>query len=94
MLSGLTISGRPGVIAAGDGDVAVSQAERAALERSGIEPATVLHPKAHLGNAFAAAAAVQVGLAAELASRGETRTVLADCFGFGTEQGSFVVEAL
>jgi len=94
MFFSLTISGRPGVIAAGDGDVAVSQAERAALERSGIEPSSIFYPKAHLGNAFAAAAAIQVALAAELASRGETRTVLANCLGFGTEQGSFVVEAV
>ena len=67
MLSGLTISGQPGVIAAGDGDVPVSEAEREALERSGIQPSTLVNPKAHLGNSFAAAAAVQVGLAAELA---------------------------
>ena len=69
MLSGLAIAGRPALVAAGDGDVPVSEAEREALRRAGIEPSTVLHPKAHLGNTFAAAAAVQVGLAAELASR-------------------------
>jgi 3-oxoacyl-(acyl-carrier-protein) synthase len=94
MLSGLQISRRPGMIAAGDGDVPVSDAERAALERSGIEPSLVLRPKAHLGNTFAAAAAVQVGLAAAKASQAGRQTVLANCLGFGTELGCFVLEAV
>jgi hypothetical protein len=94
MLCGLTMVGRPGLVAAGDGDVRVSDAEREALRRSGIEPSTTLHPKAHLGNAFAAAAAVQVGLAAELASRSGSQPCLAHCLGFGAEQGCFVLETV
>jgi 3-oxoacyl-[acyl-carrier-protein] synthase II len=72
--------------------------------------AGLLRPKANLGNLFAAAAAVQVGLAAELAVRGascvvrpnyairntqfaiRTQPVLAICFGYGSEQASFVLE--
>jgi 3-oxoacyl-(acyl-carrier-protein) synthase len=94
MLGCLTIAGRPALVAAGDGDVFVSDAERGALEQSGIEPATEFRPKAHLGNAFAAAAAVQVGLAAELASRSGHENVLVNCLGFGAEQGCFVLEAV
>ena len=94
MLTGLRIAGQPALVAAGDGDVPVSEAEREALGRSGIEPLTLLNPKAHLGNAFAAAAAVQVGLAAELASRAKSQDILANCLGFGSEQGCFVLEAV
>jgi hypothetical protein len=47
----------------------------------------------HLGNLFAAAAVVQLALAAALASRQPGTPVLADCFGPGTEQAAFVVEA-
>jgi 3-oxoacyl-[acyl-carrier-protein] synthase II len=94
MLSGMPISRCPGVISAGDGDVPVSAAEIAALERSGIEPSLVLRPKAHLGNTFAAAAAVQVGLAAAVASQARCPAVLANCLGFGSEQGCFVLEAV
>jgi 3-oxoacyl-[acyl-carrier-protein] synthase II len=93
-LSRLAISGRPALVAAGDGDVFVSDAECEALRQSGIKPATILRPKEHLGNAFAAAAAIQVALAAELASRSEHESVLANCIGFGAEQGCFVLEAL
>jgi hypothetical protein len=61
----------------------------------GLEPCELLRPKLHLGNIFAAAAAVQVGLAAELAGRGESgRPVLADCFGYGSEQASFALEGI
>ena len=55
--------------------------------------AGLLRPKANLGNLFAAAAAVQVGLAAELAGKRERgQPVLAICFGYGSEQASFVLE--
>jgi 3-oxoacyl-[acyl-carrier-protein] synthase II len=94
MLSSLQVSRRPQVVAAGDGDVPVSEAERKAIETAGISPSTILNPKAHLGSAFAAAAAVQVGLGAELASRGGNRDVLANCLGFGSELACFVLEAV
>ena len=65
MLSSLTLTSQPTLVAAGDGDATLlPEAEDEAIRRSGIEPATVLHPKVQLGNTFAAAAAVQVGLAA------------------------------
>ncbi len=94
ILSDLDVARRMGVIAAGDGDADVSRAECTALERSGIDVSTVLHPKVHLGNTFAAAAAVQVGLAAALVARVRDQDMLANCFGFGTEQSCFVLEAV
>jgi 3-oxoacyl-(acyl-carrier-protein) synthase len=94
MLSSSHITQTPRMIAAGDGDVLVSRAEQEALTQSGIEPSRILHPKAHLGNTFAAAAAIQVGLAAAMASQAGCQAVLANCAGFGTELGCFVLEAL
>jgi hypothetical protein len=53
---------------------------------------TTLFPKRHAGNLFAAAAALQVGLGALLAQR-LGRRVLANCFGYGSEQAAFLLEA-
>ena len=94
MLTGLHVARPLGVVAAGDGDVAISGAERAAMERCLIKPLNVLYPKAHLGNTFAAGAAVQVALAAECVTRGRSPDMLANCFGFGTEQSCFLLEAV
>jgi len=63
------------------------------MDLIGLRPAHEVRPKAHLGNLFAAAAAVQVALAAVLAKRAENDgAVLAHCFGYGSEQAAFVLE--
>ena len=83
------------VIAAGDGDVNILESEKKAFNDSGLNPEQILNPKSHIGNLFAAAAAVQVGLAAELARRrNKDQQVMANCFGHGSEQGSFVLETI
>ena len=95
VISRLKINGVPAVVAAGDGDIAISEGEQQAFEEVRLEPCELLRPKLHLGNLFAAAAPVQVGLAAELAGRGESgQPVLANCFGYGSEQASFVLEGI
>lgn len=95
LITALELGPNPTVVAAGDQDVCISESERQAFSTAGLRPQTVLYPKAHLGNLFAASAAAQVGLAAALAARRETaQPVLADCFGFGTEQAAFVLEAV
>lgn len=88
--------GRPAqIVAAGDGDHAISHAEQAALERAGFDRVETVRPKPQLGNLFAASAAVQVALAAELAARGRRQgPVLANCFGFGAEQATFLLEGV
>jgi 3-oxoacyl-[acyl-carrier-protein] synthase II len=92
-ISGLDLSGGPVVVAAGDGDPGMAEAEEQALTQARIIPPRWLRPKQHLGNLFAAAAPVQVGLAAALcAGNTNSRKVLADCFGYGTEQALFVLE--
>ena len=55
----------------------------------------ILRPKTHLGNLFAAAAAVQLGLGASLFARepGLNR-VVARCCGFDSELTTFLLEAL
>jgi len=79
------------MVGSGDGDLVAEQEEAAALAATRISARTILHPKKHIGDLFAAAAPVQVGLAALLAQRG-SRSVLANCFGHGTEQAAFVLE--
>ena len=88
------VSSATAVVRAGDGDGGLDNAELESLRRTGLDRAPAIRPKAHLGNLFAAAAAVQVGLAAAWASgmqRGDT--VLANCFGYGSEQAAFVLES-
>jgi 3-oxoacyl-(acyl-carrier-protein) synthase len=80
------------IISAGDGDVSHREAERAALAAVGLEQNVALRPKSQLGNLFAAAAPIQVVLAALLAAR-DHGPVLANCFGHGTEQAAFLLEA-
>ena len=54
------------VMAAADGDARADACEQRALAELDVPPDMVTRPKKHLGNLFAAAAAVQVGLAAAL----------------------------
>lgn len=93
VLRGMQAS-QPLVVAAGDGDPAFSQAERTAIETVFPDRREQLCPKAHLGNLFAAAAAVQVALAAAWAARQSAGVpILAHCFGAGSEQAAFALEA-
>jgi len=95
VLGGIRCHGRPLVVVADDGDIRLAEAERDASEAAGIVAAGAARPKKCLGNLFAAAAAVQVALAAELTHRlGTQQQVLANCFGHGSEQGSFLLEAV
>jgi 3-oxoacyl-[acyl-carrier-protein] synthase II len=93
VLRGLETTRCAQVVSAGDGDPSYSEAELVSLETAGLGQCSLLHPKSHLGNLFAAAAPVQVALAALLAARHRGAPVLANCFGHGTEQAAFVLEA-
>lgn len=54
----------------------------------------IIRPKESMGDLFAGAAAVQVGLAAEgLRGQKSGRQAIACCFGYGAEQALFVLEA-
>ncbi|HPS55711.1 MAG TPA: beta-ketoacyl synthase N-terminal-like domain-containing protein [Sedimentisphaerales bacterium] len=95
IVSGLEINASLKVIAAGDGDINIQENEEQAFKRSGLKLEQILKPKSHIGNLFAAAAAVQVGLGAELADRSsENQQVMTNCFGHGSEQGSFILETI
>ena len=93
VLRGLNVQGSVQIVMAGDGDPLIADAEHAAIEAADLFPCGTLRPKSQLGNLFAAAAPVQVALAATLAARHPGMPVVADCFGPGTEQAAFVVEA-
>ncbi|MBE0535041.1 MAG: hypothetical protein IH624_05165 [Phycisphaerae bacterium] len=82
------------VVGASDGDYAIDCSEEQALERAGIGQDAVLKTKSAIGNLFAGAAPVQVGLAAQLAAQERAGgVVIANCFGYGSEQAAFVLEA-
>lgn len=69
------------------------EAESQAIEQASLHTAARLQPKRFLGNLYAAAAAVQVALGAAVAHRaGCGQRVLANCFGYGSQFGSFVLE--
>jgi 3-oxoacyl-(acyl-carrier-protein) synthase len=85
----------PIVVAAGEGNSTVETGETRALERAHLEYRGFLKPKSNIGNLFAAAAPLQVGLAAQLAyQQQQGQTVIANCFGYGSEKASFVLEAM
>jgi hypothetical protein len=85
----------PIVVGAGEGNSAVETGETRALEHAHLECRDLLRPKSNIGNLFAAAAPVQVGLAAQLARQQEQgQTVMANCFGYGSEKAAFVLGAM
>jgi 3-oxoacyl-[acyl-carrier-protein] synthase II len=80
-------------VSAADRDAALADAETVALRSLECTVTVVARPKAQLGNLFAAAAALQVGLAAAFLrdSRRDSRGI-ANCFGYGSEQAAFLLE--
>ena len=83
------------IVAAGDGDIDISKIEEFLIEESNLNIINILKPKSHIGNLYAAAAPLQVSLAAELIGRSsKDEKVVANCFGYGSEQGSFVLEKI
>jgi len=86
--------GRPDLlVAAGDGQPKLHQRELQAIEEL-CPRAEVIYPKKHLGDLFAAAAAVQAALAARRVSlAGPNAIAWANCFGHGSEVASFSMEA-
>jgi 3-oxoacyl-(acyl-carrier-protein) synthase len=94
MLDRLASGSYDGIVAGGDGDEELAAAEQVALAPRMPPGKAALYPKKHLGNSFAAAAATQVALGAALAHTGrENGNVLTTCFGYGSQQGAFVLEA-
>ena len=78
------------LISAANGEVSRQQDEEAALKATGVTTERVLAPKRHAGDLFAAAAFLQVALAAQAVLQTGGR-VLANCFGHGSEQAVFVL---
>ena len=82
------------VIVGADGHNGQQQAELRAIAKAGAASARIVRPKKHVGNLFAAAAALQVCLAAESCRSLGRGIVWANCFGHGSELGSFALEAV
>jgi 3-oxoacyl-(acyl-carrier-protein) synthase len=98
MLDGLSSAQDAVLISASDGDPVLAEAEQCACSKVNFHPRQIIRPKKHLGNLYAGAAAVQVGLAAANVGQSvENETpvlVVANCFGLGDEQAAFVLEAV
>jgi 3-oxoacyl-[acyl-carrier-protein] synthase II len=92
-INGLAAPHVGAIIAAANSNPALDQAEAEALARSNIATLPTLSPKRQLGDLFAAAAPLQVALAALLAKQ-LGQAVLANCFGHGTEQAAFLLEPI
>ncbi len=80
------------LVGCGNGDPAMDGVDAGALDRIPARPEAVVHPKRHTGDLFAAAAALQLGLGAQL-SREASAPVLVNCCGHGSEIGAFLLEA-
>lgn len=93
ILSGLSMADPAILVSSANADPATDKDDAAIQEMRRVNPAKIICPKKCLGDLFAAAAPVQVGLAALLAQR-TRQSVLAHCFGYGTEQAAFALEAL
>lgn len=91
VLSHLNTSRVKGLVSAVDGGGIQDQQEKLMLEAAGISSEAPLCPKKYVGDLFAAAALLQVALAAALTDAGAT-SVLANCFGHGSTQAAFVLE--
>jgi 3-oxoacyl-(acyl-carrier-protein) synthase len=79
-------------ISAVNGDGQIEQDEMMAMEPLRIEAGQRLTPKQYAGDLFAAAAFLQLGMAA-LAARKARSPVLANCFGYGAGHAAFILEA-
>jgi len=83
------------IVGSGDGDHTVANNETQAFERIGFKSQKLLKPKSNIGNLYAAAAVVQVGLAAHIAKQQKRgQSIMANCFGYGTEKASFLLESM
>ena len=80
------------VLASDNGDAGAESMDERVLAKMSIQAGELFHPKRQLGDLFAAAAATQVALGA-LAARQCGGRVVANCFGHGSEQAAFVLEA-
>lgn len=82
------------LISACNGSGVMLNMEKESLGSCGIIPLTTLQPKPATGDLFAAAAFVQVAVGAALYGKPRFKgVVLANCMGYGSEQGIFLLEA-
>jgi 3-oxoacyl-[acyl-carrier-protein] synthase II len=94
VLASLEAAGAGAILSAGDGDCQIVRDEDLALQAAGLQDCGRTYPKRSAGNMFAASAALQVAVAALVAEQSGSGTrVLANCFGHGSQQAAFVLEA-
>ncbi len=82
------------VFAGCDGDDRDCESELQALTKARSASSRIVIPKKHTGNMFAAAAGLQLCLAAEACGSMRSGAVWANCSGHGSEMGSFALEAV
>ena len=98
ILAGLSPTEDVALLASSDGDPISAEDELNACRQVYLQPIKTIRPKEYLGNLYAGAAAVQVGLAAALIAQATEnkapRAAVANCFGLGDEQAAFALEAI
>ncbi len=93
VLSALTVGAVDALVSSKDGDPLQDPQKQQIFEATRITVKETVSPKKHLGNLFAAAGPLQLALAAVLTNMGR-RSVLANCFGYGRTQASFVLASV
>jgi 3-oxoacyl-[acyl-carrier-protein] synthase II len=79
------------IVSSRSGEPSIERDEVNVLSNLRFTSGTMIQPKKQAGDLFAAAAILQVAMAALLARRNQG-CVLANCFGYGSEQAAFVLE--
>lgn len=90
VLSALSVGAVDALVSSMDGDTLQDRQKRQILDATRITAEETISPKKHLGNLFAAASPLQLALAAALTNQGQGN-VLANCFGYGSTQASFLL---
>ena len=90
ILRALTVGSVDALVSSKDGDALQDRQKEQILDAAGITAKEIVCPKKHLGNLFAAAGPLQLALAAALTNAGRGG-VLANCFGYGSTQASFLL---
>lgn len=92
VLKDLDLGNTGALVSSASGDELQDKLESSVLEALGISFPRVIQPKKGAGDLFAAAAPLQMALAATLIDAGE-KQVLANCFGYGSTLAAFLVES-
>lgn len=82
------------IVLSADGYFPADDAERRALQDVFGAGPSIIFPREHTGNMFAASAHVSLAIAAHLISDGNVKRALVNSFGVGTQKAAFILEKI